>query len=148
MKKRLIMLVAGLIANTMDAQQPLTPEKLWELGRVGTMGLTQDKSFVLFSVAYPNVKENSFRRELFKLSVKGGVPIPISEEELKRETTKFNATKDKKLVHKPVKINKVFASDFYNDLDKSTGQNYKSLDHRHWDKWMDGAYNPSIHLSQ
>ncbi|CEN42836.1 Dipeptidyl-peptidase V [Capnocytophaga canis] len=141
MKKRLIMLVAGLIANTMDAQQPLTPEKLWELGRVGTMGLTQDKKFVLFSVAYPNVKENSFRRELFKLSVKGGVPIPISEEELKRETTKFNATKDKKLVHKPVKINKVFASDFYNDLDKSTGQNYKSLDHRHWDKWMDGAYN-------
>lgn len=141
MKKGFITLIASMITNLLAAQQPLTPEKLWELNRVSTIGLSADKNFVFFSVSKPNIEENSFKRAFYKLSVKGGVPIPVSEEETKKITTKLNVSGDKKLIHKAVKINPVFAKDFYKDLEKSTGQLYKSLDHRHWDKWMDGSYN-------
>lgn len=141
MKKGFITLVASMITNLLAAQQPLTPEKLWELNRVSTIGLSADKNFVFFSVSKPNIEENSFKRAFYKLSVKGGVPIPVSEEETKKITTKLNVSGDKKLIHKAVKINPVFAKDFYKDLEKSTGQLYKSLDHRHWDKWTDGSYN-------
>ncbi len=141
MKKGFITLIASMITNLLAAQQPLTPEKLWELNRVSTIGLSADKNFVFFSVSKPNIEENSFKRAFYKLSVKGGVPIPVSEEETKKITTKLNVSGDKKLIHKAVKINLVFAKDFYKDLEKSTGQLYKSLDHRHWDKWMDGSYN-------
>ncbi len=141
MKKGFITLIASMITNLLAAQQPLTPEKLWELNRVSTIGLSADKNFVFFSVSKPNIEENSFKRAFYKLSVKGGVPIPVSEEETKKITTKLNVSGDKKLIHKAVKINPVFAKDFYKDLEKSTGQLYKSLDHRHWDKWTDGSYN-------
>lgn len=141
MRKGFITLIASMITNLLTAQQPLTPEKLWELNRVGAIGLSADKNYVFFSISKPSVEENTFKKAFYKLSVKGGVPIPVSEEETKKITTKLNASGDKKLIHKTVKINSVFAKDFYNDLEKSTGQLYKSLDHRHWDKWMDGSYN-------
>ena len=141
MKKGLITLIAGMFANFITAQQPLTPEKLWELNRVSTIGLSSDKNFVLFSVSKPNMTENSFQKQFFKLSVKGGVPIPISKEEVDKQTIKLNASNNLKLIHKEVKINSVLAKDFYSDLEKSTGQLYKTLDHRHWDKWTEGVYN-------
>lgn len=141
MRKGLLTLMAGMLTNFITAQQPLTPEKLWELNRVGTIGLSLDKNYVFFSVSKPNMEENSFQKEFYKLPVKGGVPIPVSEEETKKITTKMNASGNKKLVHKAVKLKSVFAKDFYQDLQKSSGQLYTTLDHRHWDKWMDGTYN-------
>ncbi|MDO5106012.1 S9 family peptidase [Capnocytophaga sp.] len=141
MKKGFITLIASMITNFMTGQQPLTPEKLWELGRVSAIGLSADKNFVLFSVSKPDVQENTFKKTFYKLSVKGGVPIPISQDEVQKVTDKLNAAGDKKLIHKAVKIKSVFAKDFHDDLQKSTGQVYTSLDHRHWDKWTEGTYN-------
>lgn len=141
MKKNFIVLIASMIVGSVKAQQPLTPEKLWELGRVGTVGLTTDKKFVLFSVSKPDVAQNTFNREYFKLSVEGGVPIPISYDEVQKQTVKTNPEGDKKLIHKAVKIKPVFAKDFYSDLEKSTGMLYSDLDHRHWDKWTEGTYS-------
>ncbi|GJQ06308.1 peptidase S9 [Capnocytophaga cynodegmi] len=141
MKKGFMALIAGMIANFTTAQQPLTPEKLWELNRIGAIGLSSDKNYVFFSVSKPNMEDNTFKKTFYKLSVKGGVPVPVSEKETKKVTEKINASGSKKLIHKSVKINPVFAKDFYQDLDKSTGQVYKSLNHRHWDKWTDGTFN-------
>lgn len=139
--KKIIVLIVSMIVGNVKAQQPLTPEKLWELGRVGTIGLTTDKKFVLFSVSKPDIAQNTFHREYFKLSVEGGVPIPISYEEVQKQTAKINPEGDKKLIHKSVKLKPVFAKDFYSDLEKSTGMLYSDLDHRHWDKWTEGTYS-------
>ncbi|MDO4230459.1 MAG: S9 family peptidase, partial [Capnocytophaga sp.] len=141
MRKGFLTLIAGMITNFITAQQPLTPEKLWELNRVAAIGLSSDKNYVFFSVSKPNIEENSFQKEFYKLPIKGGIPIPISEEETKKVTTKINVLGDKKLIHKAVKLKSVFAKDFYQDLQKSSGQLYTALDHRHWDKWMEGSYN-------
>ena len=144
MKKHLISLVTIMTLNSLQAQQPLTPEKLWQLHRVSAVGLSQDTQYVLLSVSTPNMAENTFRKEYYKLAVKGGVPIPISEEEVERATAKYNPIKKEslvKLIHKEVKVDPVLGKDFYPDLEKSSGRLYSSLDHRHWDTWNEGKYN-------
>ena len=144
MKKHLISLVTIMTLNSLQAQQPLTPEKLWQLHRVSAVGLSQDTQYVLLSVSTPNMAENTFSQEYYKLAVKGGVPIPISEEEVERATAKYNPNEKEKLVkliHKEVKVAPVLGKDFYADLEKSSGRLYSSLDHRHWDTWNEGKYN-------
>ena len=144
MKKHLISLVTIMTLNSLQAQQPLTPEKLWQLHRVSALGLSLDTQYVLLSVSTPNMAENTFSKEYYKLAVKGGVPIPISEEEVERATAKYNPIKKEslvKLIHKEVKVDPVLGKDFYADLEKSSGRLYSSLDHRHWDTWNEGKYN-------
>ena len=104
--------------NSIQAQQPLTPEKLWELHRVNGIGITPDQQYVLVSVSTPNIKENTFNKEYYKLAVKGGVPIPISKEEVEKLTAKYNTDKNLKLTHKEVKLKSVLGKDFYTDLEK------------------------------
>ena len=141
MKKHLIILASVMAFNSIQAQQPLTPEKLWELHRVNGIGITPDQQYVLMSVSTPNIKENTFNKEYYKLAVKGGVPIPISKEEVEKLTAKYNTDKSLKLTHKEVKLKSVLGKDFYTDLEKSSGKLYSSLDHRHWDTWNEGSYN-------
>ena len=43
MKKHLIILASVMTLNGLQAQQPLTPEKLWELHRVSAIALTPDR---------------------------------------------------------------------------------------------------------
>ena len=139
--RKIILLLTAFMGYSAYSQQPLTPEKLWELHRVSGIGLSPDKNFVLLSVSTPNIVENSFKKEFFKLPIKGGTPIAITKEEIELLTTKFNADKSLKLVDKEVKITPTLAKDFYEDLEKSSGKVYNALDHRHWDKWNEGAYN-------
>ena len=140
--KKLFTTLVMMTAYMANAQpQPLTPEKLWQLQRVSAIALTPDQQYVLLSVSTPDIAENTFKKEYYKLAVKGGVAIPISEAEIEKLTAKYNADRSLKLTHKEVKINKVLGKDFYEDLSKSSGQLYNGLDHRHWDTWNEGKYN-------
>ena len=143
--KKLFTTLVMMTAYMANAQpQPLTPEKLWQLQRVSAIALTPDQQYVLLSVSTPDIAENTFKKEYYKLAVKGGVAIPISEEEVERATAKYNPNKKEsllKLIHKEVKVDPVLGKDFYPDLEKSSGRLYSSLDHRHWDTWNEGKYN-------
>ena len=140
--KKLFTTLVMMTAYMANAQpQPLTPEKLWQLQRVSAIALTPDQQYILLSVSTPDIAENTFKKEYYKLAVKGGVAIPISEAEIEKLTAKYNPDRSLKLTHKEVKINKVLGKDFYEDLSKSSGQLYNGLDHRHWDTWNEGKYN-------
>ena len=83
MKKHLIILALVMAFNSIQAQQPLTPEKLWELHRVNGIGITPDQQYVLVSVSTPNIKENTFNNiklspltEAFSLASKTFVHNP------------------------------------------------------------------------
>lgn len=141
MKKHFIILITSMIANFTNAQAPLTPERLWQLHRVSGIALTADKNYVLMQVSTPDVAENSFKKEFYKLAVKGGVPIPISGEEVERLTEKLSPNGRLRLVHRKVKVKAVLSKDLYDDLQKSSGKVYSALDHRHWDSWNDGSYD-------
>ncbi|MBC5991794.1 S9 family peptidase [Pontibacter cellulosilyticus] len=71
MKK--IFILAGVFAVSMaQAQQRMTPELLWKLGRVSAETVTPDGKSVIYGVSYINMDENSSERNLYAIPVNGG----------------------------------------------------------------------------
>jgi dipeptidyl aminopeptidase/acylaminoacyl peptidase len=77
MKK--IMILAGVFAVSMvQAQQRMTPELLWKLGRVSAETITPDGKSVIYGVTNINMEENSGERNLYSIPVDGGQPTQIT----------------------------------------------------------------------
>src|SRR5687768_8623255 len=74
-----ILLFAFVILSTATiAQNRMTPELLWKLGRVTGLGLSKDKQYVIYAVSTPSVDENKSKRLVYALPVNGGTPVLIS----------------------------------------------------------------------
>lgn len=50
----------------------LTPETLWSLGRIGEIALSPDKSTILFTTTWFNIKKDNGIREIYSLPANGG----------------------------------------------------------------------------
>jgi len=74
MRKRigLIMILFLGIVFGIKAQQRLTPEKLWELGRVSEASVSPDGNHVVFGVTWYDLKENNGTRDIYSIPVSGG----------------------------------------------------------------------------
>jgi dipeptidyl aminopeptidase/acylaminoacyl peptidase len=141
--KRSVLFSISLLLFTaaVFAQQPLTPEKLWSVGRVSVAGITPDGKNVAFSVSTPDLAENKSARAHFTVPVAGGPASPVeSAAALVRDR---NLSPDGKwmLFTKSVKLKNVAGSDFHTDLPKSNVKIFDGLHYRHWDTWRDGTYS-------
>ena len=136
-----LLTITTLMTLNASAQELLTPEKLWEIKRISPLGTSKSGEIVFYSVSTPNIKENSFDKKFFKISVIDKKSIEISENEIEENTRKEDATGNFILLEKSVKLQPTFAKDFYTDLEKSSGSIYQSMDYRHWDKWKQGDFS-------
>lgn len=136
-----LIIITFSISLAANAQQKMTPELLWKLGRVNAVGITRDSNNVVFTVSTPDLEANRSKKKTYLISIKGGAAKEIadSNDYVKNERIspdgKYIITTDE------VKINKVFGKDFYPDLTKSTAQIYDGLGYRHWDEWEDGVFS-------
>ena len=140
MKKILLLTLILLSLNTM-AQNVMSPELLWKLGRVTTLGISKDEKNIVYKVATPSVEENKLDSKFYTIPIIGGTPTEVKDTKdlLKDKNVSPNG---KYLVYnEEVKIDKVIGKDFYPDLEKSNVQIYTGLDYRHWDKWNEGKFN-------
>ncbi len=72
-----------------NAQERLTPEKLWQLGRIAFYDVSPDGKTALYGITHFDIKENKSNRELYAIKVDGsdnGIPkqltnIPGNENE-------------------------------------------------------------------
>ncbi|QNL51533.1 S9 family peptidase [Olivibacter sp. SDN3] len=69
---KILILATLLAAGAAKAQQPLTPELLWQLGMVSAETVTPDGQSVIYGVTYYDLKENKSERNLFKIPLSGG----------------------------------------------------------------------------
>ena len=60
------------INNYLD-KRPMTAEDLWKLGRVSAEGLSADDNTVIYGVSNYSFEENKSEKNLYTISVKGGV---------------------------------------------------------------------------
>jgi dipeptidyl aminopeptidase/acylaminoacyl peptidase len=129
------------ISVSVSAQNVLTPDLLWQLGRVSAIGLTKDKQSVIYKVSTPDVSSNNSSTKTYKIPINGTVG-EVAENYNSLLNDK-NISPDGKyvLTSKEVKVVKVFGSDFYPELTKSNVQIYDNLMIRHWDQWEDGKFN-------
>lgn len=123
------------------AQNVMTPETLWKLGRVTPLGISKDGKNVVYQVSTPSVDENKSESKYYSVPVSGANAVEVTDH--KSMLNDRAVSPDGKYVayHDEVKVEKVFGNDYYPELEKSNVQIYNSLDYRHWDAWNEGKHN-------
>ena len=139
--KKILFIPLLMMSLTAMAQNVMTPELLWKLGRVTPLGISKDGKNIVYKVTTPSVEENKSDSKFYILPVNGGNPTEVKDtKELLKDK---NVSPDGKYIvyNEEVKIEKVHGKDFYPELEKSDVQIYDGLNYRHWDTWNEGKYN-------
>lgn len=141
MKKSIVLIALFMTVSSVSAQNVLTPELLWKLGRVSPIGISIDGKNIIYKVSTPSVEENKSNSKFYTIPLNGGVATEISE--TKGFVKDKNVSPDGKYIlsDKAIKIDQITGKDVYPDLKKSDAYIYNSLDYRHWDTWNDGTHN-------
>lgn len=141
MKRTIFMLAGMLVFSGIFAQQSMTPELLWKLGRVGAISLTEDGKSVVYRVATFDAVKNAASSKQYIVSIDGGESTQIVDGASMVFNKHFSPTGSHRIDVKGVKLQKVFGADYYPDLSKSDVMVYDDLMYRHWDTWEDGEFN-------
>lgn len=141
MKKSIIIFTLYMGIQTLAAQEVLTPETLWKLGRVSPLGISKDGKNILYKVSIPSVEENKSNSKTFSIPVNGGTATEITDTKELLVDKNLSPDGKYKLSNKEVKVEKINGKDVHPDLKKSDVQIYNGLNYRHWDTWNEGSYN-------
>ena len=133
----LFLLFSGMIAS---AQNLLTPELLWKLGRISAKGISKDGKYVVFSVGIPDIAQNKINSKTYKVSINGGNAELVTNESELLADDKISPDGKYKISSQDIKVMPVSGSDHYPELKKSNVLIYESLNYRHWDTWEDGKF--------
>ena len=143
--KKITLLCLSLAAFSAQAQsQVMTPETLWELGRVSPVKVSDDNKSLYYSVTTPNIADNNFETSYYQIGIDGKGVKKLTEDNPILKNKKKSPDGKYSLSHEAVKVNKVLGSDYYEDLNKSDVYIFDGLDYRHWDTWNEGTYNHVI----
>ncbi len=135
-----IFLLSILVLPTL-AQNKLTPEQLWKLGRVSGLGISKDDQYLIYSVSTPNADENKSSRKLYLMATSGSEPVEIKNTDSVFIDSKISKDKKYRISTQPVKVMNITGAETYKDLPKSNVYIYNSLNYRHWDTWEDGKFD-------
>ena len=81
MKTRVLALAGVIITICTQAQNVMTPERLWQLGRVSSIGVTPDGQQLIYRVSTPVLAENTNQVKMFTTPLAGGSHKEISNAE-------------------------------------------------------------------
>ncbi|PKP26903.1 MAG: S9 family peptidase [Bacteroidetes bacterium HGW-Bacteroidetes-2] len=139
--KHIFSITMVFITTSLLSQNVLTPENLWELGRVSPLGISKDTKQIIYKVATPSVENNDFSNLFFSIPISGGKATKL--EDYKKLLNDKNSSPDGNylLYHKTVKIENVLGKDYYPKMEKSNVHIYDALDYRHWDEYNEGTFN-------
>ncbi|WP_309642168.1 S9 family peptidase [Flavobacterium sp.] len=141
--KKILFLIVSTMGIAASAQQVLSPEILWKLGRVTALGISKDGKTIVYKVSTPSMEENKSNSKFYVIPVNGGNAVEVQEAKTKELLADKNVSADGKYIlsTQEVKTENVLGKDFYPELDKSDAQIYDGLDYRHWDTWNNGSHN-------
>jgi len=139
--RKTLFLMLTMMSLTASAQNVMTPELLWKLGRITPLGISKDGKNVVYKVSTPSVEENKSNSKYYTVSINGETVAEIKN--TKDILVDKNISPDGKYIvyNQEVKIDNVLGKDYYPNLDKSNVQIYNGLDYRHWDTWNEGKFN-------
>jgi len=139
--KKILLPLAVAIVSFATAQNKMTPELLWKLGRVAGLGITKDKQYVVFAVNQPDIQGNTSSSKYYKIPISGGKAVELDDAvDSILANSKISPDGKYILTTDEVQVNKVHSADLYPDLPKANVYVYESLNYRHWDTWEDGKF--------
>lgn len=74
-----VILVITAMIRPSYGQGKLTPELMWQMGRVSDIQLSPDGSTLLFGITWYDLAENKGNRDLYTMPVNGGTPVKITD---------------------------------------------------------------------
>src|SRR3954471_115096 len=89
--KRLLFVCFFLLPVLLMAQNKMTPELLWKLGRVSGLGISKDGKYILYSVSTPSADENKSSRKTYRIPVAGGDAMPVTNADSLLNNEKISA---------------------------------------------------------
>lgn len=140
MRKTLFLLLTMMSLNTI-AQNVMTPETLWKLGRITPLGISKDGKNVVYKVATPSVEENKSNSKFYTVSISSGSVQELKETKAVLADKNVSPDGNYLVYHEEVKLENVHGKDYYPELVQSNVQIYNGLDYRHWDTWNEGKFN-------
>ena len=141
MKHHFVFLLFTLFTISSFAQEKMTPELLWKLGRVSALGISKDKKYIIYSVSTPDVDANKSKRRSYIIPVNGGNATEINNPDSLLVNEKISPDGKYMISNKEVLIKKIQSADAYPDLKKSNVYVFDNLNNRHWDTWEDGKFD-------
>jgi dipeptidyl aminopeptidase/acylaminoacyl peptidase len=138
--KRIALFSTLLLSLSVVAQNKMTPELLWKLGRVSGLGISKDGKYVLYSVGTPNAAENKTSRKTYAIPVAGGNPMTVGNADSMLVNEKISADGKYMISSEEVKVKKLTGKENYADLQKSNVYIFDNLNYRHWDTYEDGNF--------
>jgi len=139
--KFLLVFITSILSLTSVAQNTFTPELLWQLGRVGAVGISKDGKNVLYNVTTYNTADNSNSTKTYSIPITGGDAVVVTNVDSIVGNDKISPDGKYIISNEMVKLKKVTGSDYYPSLTKSNVYIYDDLNYRHWDKWSDGKFD-------
>ncbi|MEG0931588.1 S9 family peptidase [Algoriella sp.] len=141
MNRFTILVASILMTTTAMGQKVMTPELLWQVKKVSPIGVTKDQKNLIYKVTSTNVKTQEDTSKTFMISLAGGKASEIADYKTLLADESLNKDQKYKAETEKVKLQKVFGSDYYPEMDKSNVQIYNELNYRHWDTWNDGNFD-------
>src|SRR5688572_134304 len=87
--KKLVLAAALLFPiSALQAQQNLTPELLWQFGRLGSSEVSPDKKTVVYTVTYYDLNENKGNADIYTIPAEGGKAKKLTD----TKASEFNVT--------------------------------------------------------
>ena len=140
--KKINLIIAGIIlVSGLKAQEVMTPELLWELGRVSAVGITKDGKSIVYNVKTYDAEANEGTSKQYLIPIDGGEAIEIKNGESLVADRHVSPAGNQHIAIQEVKMEKVFGKDYYPELSKSEVMIYDDLMYRHWDTWEDGKFS-------
>lgn len=130
-----------LYINAVVGQQVMSEELLWQVKRIGVLGMGKDGSHLFYKVSKPNIEQNGFDVAYFKIPISGGQATKIEQAAVDIVDKNIAPNGKYILYDKEVHIEDIKSKDIYKNLPKSDAYVYTDLDIRHWDVWNDGSYS-------
>ncbi|CAM3393366.1 S9 family peptidase [Empedobacter falsenii] len=135
-----ILVASILMTTTAMGQKVMTPELLWQVKKVSPVGVTKDQKNLIYKVTSTDVKTQEDTSKTYMISLAGGKASEIEDYKTLLADVSLNKSQQYKAETEKVKLQKVFGSDYYPEMDKSNVQIYNELNYRHWDTWNDGHF--------
>lgn len=79
-KITLSILILSFISINILAQERLTPELLWKLGRVSMQDVSPDEKEIIYSITYYDLSENKGEKNLYKVNIDDGEVTKLTDE--------------------------------------------------------------------
>lgn len=116
--KSFIVLFVLFSAMAAKAQNVLTPELLWKLGRVSGKGISKDGKYVIYSVGTPDIAANKVNTKDYAIPLAGGASEIVTDVDARLANDRISPDGKYKISSRDVKVIKVTGSDYYPDLKK------------------------------